>query len=242
MAENRQVPVQRQSFQDHRVPWSIRDALYGFALVIAVGLVTLAVLGLLLDQSRPDGIHPLVTLVLGLFQVLFFVVVWALAIRRYQVPWRSVGFASPQGRRSYLLASLVVFASLTFAVLYAVVMTAAGSDFLVPDPIPERALGEGAFRLATIGIIGIMGPLAEEVFFRGFLLAAMIRPLGAPRAMAVGSAIFAASHFSIGALVPLFVTGWLLSWLYLKTRSIWPPFAAHAAQNFIAVFAISAAG
>jgi membrane protease YdiL (CAAX protease family) len=36
-------------------------------------------------------------------------------------------------------------------------------------------------------------------------------------------------------VIPLFVTGLLLSWLYLRTGSIWPPFAAHAAQNLLAL-------
>jgi membrane protease YdiL (CAAX protease family) len=51
----------------------------------------------------------------------------------------------------------------------------------------------------------------------------------------VSSALFAAAHLSVGAAVPAFVSGMLLAWLYLRTRSIWPPVTAHALQNFIAV-------
>ena len=35
----------------------------------------------------------------------------------------------------------------------------------------------------------------------------------------------------VGVLIPAFVSGLLLSWLYVKTRSIVPPIIAHAAQN-----------
>ena len=37
------------------------------------------------------------------------------------------------------------------------------------------------------------------------------------------------------AMAPIFFAGLLLSWLYLKTGSIWPSFVAHALQNLIAV-------
>ena len=242
MTESHEVAVHQQSVDDHRVPWSVRDALYGLALMVAISFVTLAALRWLLSGTGPEGSHPFVTVCFGLVQVLVFVVVWALAIKRYRVPWRSVGFARPQTHRSLLLALAVLFGSLAFAVLYGATITAAGIDSLVPDPIPERVLGEGTYRLLNIGIIAIVGPLAEEVFFRGFLLTAMVRPLGVPRAMAISSTVFAVGHLSLGVVVPFFVTGWLLSWLYLKTRSIWPSFTVHAAQNSIAIFAISAVG
>lgn len=242
MNESHEVADHRPSLDDYRVPWSIVDAVYGVVLVAGVSVATLLVLRLLVGDRGPEESHPFVTFGLGLVQVVIFVVVWALAINRYRVRWRSVGFARSRTRRSLLLAVAVLFGSLGFAVLYGAVVMAADIDSLVPEPIPERALGEGVFRLANIGIIGLVGPLAEEVFFRGFLLAAMVRPLGAPRAMVISSAVFAVGHLSIGVLVPFFVTGWLLSWLYLRTRSIWPPFAAHAAQNLIAIGAISAMG
>ena len=37
----------------------------------------------------------------------------------------------------------------------------------------------------------------------------------------------------VGVLVPAFVSGLILSWLYLKTGSIVPPVIAHAAQNLL---------
>ena len=90
-------------------------------------------------------------------------------------------------------------------------------------------------KVVTVIAIVAWGPFAEELFFRGFILAALIGPLGPLRAAAVSSALFAAAHVSIEAALPVFVTGMLLAWLYLRTRSIWPPVTAHALQNFIAV-------
>ena len=241
MNNEEQTPAVQHSRAHPLVPWTAKTALFGLVLVMSASLVTFALLTWVPVGSRPDGGTPLIALGLGLLQAIIFVIVWTLGVRRHRVRWRVVGFRRPQVPRSLLLAALALFLSLAFAVLYAAVATAIGVESLEPQPIPDKALGEGVFRLANIAVIGIMGPLAEEVFFRGFLLAALVQPLGPIRAMAVGAAIFSASHLNLGVLIPFFVTGCLLSWLYLKTRSVWPPFAAHSAQNFIAMMAISAA-
>ena len=139
-----------------------------------------------------------------------------------------------------LLPWVALFLSLTFGGLYVVVVTTLGIDFLLPPAIPANALGEGFYRSVNIVVIGILGPMAEEVFFRGFLLGGLAQPMGPLRAALVASAVFAISHLSVGVMIPFFVSGLLLSWLYLKTRSIWPSFTAHAAQNIIAISALSA--
>ncbi|MED5568055.1 MAG: CPBP family intramembrane glutamic endopeptidase, partial [Chloroflexota bacterium] len=48
--------------------------------------------------------------------------------------------------------------------------------------------------------------------------------------------------FSIGVLVPIFVTGMLLAWLYHRTGSLWPGIAAHAGLNALAVSALILGG
>ena len=38
-----------------------------------------------------------------------------------------------------------------------------------------------------------------------------------------------------GVLVPIFITGFLLAWLYHRTGSLWPNIVAHAGQNALAL-------
>ncbi len=222
------------------VPWRVRDALFGFALVLG-SFLAVALWSLLRGNDGPEESTPLTTLWLALSQGVLFLAVWLFGIRRYRVSWQAVGFAQPQARRSLLLPWLALVLSLAFAILYGVVMKAVGFDSLEPPVIPSTALGEGAYRIVNIGVIGIVGPLAEEVFYRGFLLAALVCALGPFRGVVVGSAIFALSHAVVSVMLPVFVSGLLLSWLYLKTRSLWPPFVAHAAQNLIVIFAVMSA-
>ena len=237
-----QMPAPGHGSRLASVPWSAKDGLLGVALVAGVSLFAIALLSLLLDDPGVEDGSPLILIVLALLQGLMVMAAWIFGVKKYGARWRALGFARPQARGILLLPWLILLLSLLSFGLYITVMEAWDVDFLLPPEVPASALGDGFYKMANIVIIGVLGPMAEEVFFRGFLLAALLRPLGALRAVAVCSAFFAVSHGSLGLLVPVFVSGMLLSWLYLRTRSIWPPFAAHAAQNLIALNAISLAG
>ena len=79
--------------------------------------------------------------------------------------------------------------------------------------------------------------MTEEIFFRGFIFAGLAPKLGVWRAMLVSALVFSLFHLSLGLLVPVFITGFLLAWLYRQTGSIWPSILAHAGQNTLAVLA-----
>lgn len=77
----------------------------------------------------------------------------------------------------------------------------------------------------------IVAPLCEEVVFRGYLYAAMKKFSGPWVAGLCSALIFAAAHGSLAALLPLFVFGCLLVFIYEKTGSLWAPMAVHFCFN-----------
>ena len=83
-------------------------------------------------------------------------------------------------------------------------------------------------------LVVLLGPLAEETFFRGFLLPVFVSRWGFVWGASVTALVFATTHGSLGLLVPTFMTGWLLAWLYYRTRSLWSCCVMHSAQNAIA--------
>ena len=217
------------------VPWDVKDTLVALGLVLGGTFVMLSLLRLLRSDGGPQENVPLITLAFAVLPWLMVLAVWLFGVAKYRASWHTLGISRPVGRWSMLLPWGALLVSLMSLGVYGLIVTALGVDFLLPEPIPPEVLGDGPYRLVNVVSIGIIGPLAEEIFFRGFMLAALVQPLGTLRGAAVGSAIFSAGHMDVGLLVPFFVSGLLLSWLYLRTRSIWPPFAAHAAQNLIAM-------
>ena len=224
--------------EQYMVPWKLRDSFYGTMLVIG-GLFLLAISMDLIDNLTNINSHlkPLIrSLSLFMLPILMLLSVWIFGIKKYGVSWIYLGFAAVKSRyHIFLLPSIALLLSLAFGGFYKAISAILDIPSLMPPEMPAGIVGNGYYRIINVGFIGVLGPLAEEIFFRGFVLTSLERPLGKTRAIAVESAIFSISHMSTGLMIPIFVSGLILSWLYLKTRSIWPSSIAHAGQNLIAI-------
>jgi membrane protease YdiL (CAAX protease family) len=89
-----------------------------------------------------------------------------------------------------------------------------------------------------LSVLGLMvfaavvaAPLCEELVFRGYFYPVLKKYSGAWPAAISSSLVFACAHGSLTALLPLFLFGMLLSWIYERTGSLWAPIAAHFCFN-----------
>jgi len=85
-------------------------------------------------------------------------------------------------------------------------------------------------------LVVVAAPLAEETFFRGFLLQGLARRFTFWPAAVVSSAVFALAHVSWQLYVPIFVLGLAFAWLFWRTGSLWASIAAHATINATSLF------
>ena len=137
----------------------------------------------------------------------------------------------------YLALPIPVFlASLTFTFAYTLIVSALGWHALEP---PSTPLGDieiaGSIFIPIFLLVVLVGPFAEEVLFRGFIYPGIANSFGPLKAALLTSALFALAHQQLGVMVPIFITGLMLAWLYHQSRSIWPSFIAHGAQNALAL-------
>ncbi len=215
------------------VPWSVGDAVRATSLVLVSFVVVLVLFRLLASTIDVDDITDLTPWIFGVFEGLMLAFVWVFTVRKYRVGWHVLGLKRTGARSTYLLPFAALVGSLVFAAIYGGVITGLGLESLEPPPISDDAFGEGVTLTLNRIVIVFWGPFAEEVFFRGFLLAAFVAPFGRRKAVVISSAIFALAHIDPGTMLPIFVTGALLSWVYLRTRSLWPSVAAHTLQNLL---------
>jgi hypothetical protein len=194
-----------------------------WALVaIAGGVLYLMLRGLTLPagSDRPTGEHfSWSGHLLALGGMLALAV---LLVRRTGIAARELGFARPA---SLGLAAGVVAAALL--VSYPLQVITAGR----PEPIPPSAWL----------FVATMPGLAEEVAFRGVLLAAADRAAPAARVIAgvpvsLGAALLTAAFvglhgFGIGMLVSVLPGSLLYLWLRLRTGSVLVPIVAHNLWN-----------
>lgn len=100
----------------------------------------------------------------------------------------------------------------------------------VGDPmqlLPQGAIGMTFIVLTTV----VLAPLAEEAIFRGVLLPSLHDRWGRAAAMSVSSVVFAATHVVPITIPPLFAFALMLSWVFVRSRTLWTAIIAHAVFN-----------
>ena len=81
-----------------------------------------------------------------------------------------------------------------------------------------------------------VAPIAEEIFFRGVAFNAWLREGGRRYAYIGSAALFAVIHVSLVSLVPIFMLGLALAWVYERSgHTLLAPMAMHATVNGISV-------
>ena len=219
------------------VPWKVRDVVIAAALFVPAGVIGSLALGIALERlSVVDD--KILAAILGsiLLPAALLAGAWFFGIRRHGASIGSLGFVPTSLQSATWLPAVALSIGLSVTAAYALSMEALGADILVPDQGLEKiAELEGVAQIPTFLIVGVLAPFGEEVFFRGFLLAALVPVMGGLRGALVSSGLFAVAHLNVGTLLPIFVMGMLLAWLYLRTGSIWPSIVAHTAQNLLAL-------
>ena len=90
--------------------------------------------------------------------------------------------------------------------------------------------------LINIVIIALVPALGEELVFRGVVQQQLMRRIANPWvAILVSSVIFSAAHFQFEGFLPRLLLGFLLGWLYWRTRNFWVPVIGHFFNNGIQV-------
>jgi len=79
----------------------------------------------------------------------------------------------------------------------------------------------------------IIGPVAEELFFRGFMYNALKKKLGIFIAVFFTAALFSLLHTNIAGFLPIFILGILLAYIYEKTGNLLCSISVHMFHNII---------
>ncbi len=91
--------------------------------------------------------------------------------------------------------------------------------------------------LAPLAVLCLVGPFAEEIFFRGLCYTLIRAHTGVWVSVALSALLFGGSHLlsgnALGVVVLPLVGGVVLALLYEFSGSLLAPFILHAAGNFI---------
>lgn len=210
------------------------------ALAVWLALAALFIAGAFYGQSQADETEDILYesefAVVGVVSYAILVGLAVAVALFFERSRQALGFRSFE-RRWLWWALGVVGATIVVSLALEPFLHAGEEQGLAPaEWEPEHA---EAFA-ANVGITVLVGPFAEELFFRGIGMR-VLGFLGGSTAIVVSALVFGLVHGLLVALPPLVFFGAGLAWVRLRSGSVWPTMLAHCAYNGagVAILAIS---
>lgn len=221
----------------------LASGLVGLGLGFALGVTGTPMAGMaariraVLAQPDTNALMVILTLLLAASVTIILVRrLWPAAWSHGAPP--GLGLTRP-GRPLFYLAAVVLGLALPIAGGWLTRWIAHGHE-VTQDVKQIGGAASLALRLPLALVVVSVGPLVEELLFRGALLSALLRRMGSGAAIATSSLVFACVHLpDLGFLwyaVPnLALLAVALAWLRLRSGSLWPAVVAHGVNNLLAV-------
>ena len=109
------------------------------------------------------------------------------------------------------------------------------TDFL--NPLFQS--GNEVVTLTQFAMFCVAAPISEEIIFRGFIFTALRRKIGVLSAGFVSSLMFSTLHFySWSGFVTIFLIGLILTYVFERSKSLWPAVIIHATNNYFFMMSI----
>ncbi len=219
-------------------PWGPRDIVW--ALLAAIGVLLALGLAIAIANGGGDAESPLDGEVLGVSLTLASIIFQggvllgaaaAFSLAKHNAGLWHLGFVWPRSGKAYGYALLLWLCALGTAVVYGLVVDAAGIEWLKPPDNATEVLEMSGGVWGAVLLAGIWAPLNEEIFFRAFVLGGLARRYSPLTAAALSSAVFALFHVEPGLYFPTFVLGVAMALSYVKSGSIVPSIGIHALHN-----------
>ncbi|WP_291529022.1 CPBP family intramembrane glutamic endopeptidase [Bacteroides sp. UBA939] len=87
-----------------------------------------------------------------------------------------------------------------------------------------------------IACIGVLGPILEEFLFRGAITKALLKKYKPVTAILISGLVFGIFHLNPAQIVGATLIGFVLGWIYYKTRSVIPCILIHILNNSLSVY------
>jgi membrane protease YdiL (CAAX protease family) len=217
---------------DNRSPtvqWSPVDVTWG--MTVFVGWMAVVLLAGELSGFAGLNIDPGMIVVFG--TVLLLVPAWYFTIHKYGATWADLGLRGFQPSSIGMGCGLML-ASLLFNMVYA---TFLGLFGLQIQPDISLIFNQTDYPLLLLFGGAVIAPVVEEIFFRGFIFAGLKQRWHWPIAGAVSALLFAIAHIVPTSFLPIFILGFIFSFLYHISGSIWPAILMHMLTNTLALSA-----
>jgi membrane protease YdiL (CAAX protease family) len=219
--------------------WGYKDL--GFFLLAMVGGILIAiVIGAAFVFLFPYNVVGIVVVQFVSYGVGILALYGIIAVRYGHTFWDGLRWGHEGSLGVWLLAGVAT------AIAGSLLAVAIGAEDI--GDVPMKDLLSSRLAVTVIGLLAVtMGPLLEELTFRGFLLPLLVRDLGAAAGVVTTSVLFSLLHgpqygWAWQALVPLVFAGVCFGAARLYSGSTGAATAMHVVYNLTVFLAFLAQG
>jgi len=224
------------------IKWSARDAVISLVFLAAT-LVAIyfgsaklfEVLGgsKFFNSSNISNVS--FTVLYGVQVVLMLGVVWFFAILRRKSRLKDLGLRYYSIAKTIWYSFISLLAILLVSFLYVFLMNSIFGIEAPSSKIEILVANRSISSNILLVVVAVVAPFSEEIFFRGFLYSAFKKSWGVNAALFLSSILFAVVHLELYSFIPLVIIGWILAYLFEKTKSLMPAIFLHGVYNLILI-------
>jgi membrane protease YdiL (CAAX protease family) len=216
-----------------------------FAAAIPVSFLGVVLLGFGFEATGIPIDGPFAPLASVIVQALVYIgLIRLLVVDTGGLSWADMGIRRPDMRAlrevgyGAMWAGGAILATIPVAIVLSLVL-----PVLPTSPLPRT--GELSGLLVNLAAGAIVAPIGEEIMFRGLATTAWTRGMGERRGLIRAALFFAFAHvltiggtsagpaiaLALAAFVGRIPVSLILTWLFVRHRSIWVPLGLHATFN-----------
>ncbi len=160
---------------------------------------------------------------------------YVIALRPQRLSWKEVGICKISAKYWWRILIWLLI-TIVSSVIVVILTSFLGNS--VENSKTESLQQNINLLTVLIGIIsaGVISPIYEEIFYRGFIYRWLRVRLGMNWGILISSLIFTVAHFpTVNAMPVNFINGIVFAWVYEKTGSVIPGMIVHGLMNTTAI-------
>lgn len=224
------------------IKWNALDAIISIAFltVVLVGIYFgSAKLFVLLQNEQFFNTSNITnisfTVLYGIQVILMMGVVWFFALHRRKAHLKDLGLRYYNIGRTIWYSFLSLLAIFLVSFLYVFLMNTVFGMEAPSSKIEVLVENRSISSNILLVVVAVIAPFSEEIFFRGFIYSAFKKSWGVNAGLFLSSFLFAIVHLEIYSFIPLLIIGWILAYLFEKTKSLMPAIFLHGVYNLILI-------
>ncbi len=226
------------------IKWNALDGIISviFLAVVLTGIY-FASAGIFMSLSARELLSENITsisfvILYGIQVILMVGTVWFIALHRRKAGLRDLGLKYYSIGKTIWYSFISLLAIFAISFIYVFVLNAVFGIEAPSSKIEVLIQNRSISNTVLLVVVAFVGPVIEEVFFRGFLYSAFKKSWGILPALFISSVLFSVAHLEIYSFIPLFIIGWLLAYIFEKTQSLLPAIFLHASYNLILILVL----